>query len=911
MTGRPQKLLDAVRETNWLKQPVLSRASSCQCLERRGIMALPGVGAEQPPGGELMDDERKSEQLQHIASLGRVLSAQEKAGCQDPGGLSAALREWQSQARALEISADLSSRVAEFLDNYEHLILSARRARVRQALALLRQAYRDLRDGPAAAPPPDKTPPPKKQRQPAEQAKEPSSSRRASAPPKGVTLDSPAEKAGWMNAQYRRGLKRLGIATIRDLLYHFPRRYDDFSSLRPIHALMYGTTETIIATIEEIDQRRTASGRTLITARVRDETGSIAAVWFNQPFLLRSLKPGMRIVLSGRIEQYRGRLTLQSPEWEPYDEELIHTGRLVPVYPLTAGLRPRGMRRLLKRVIDQWADRVPDPLPAEVRGRAKLWELPRALRQIHFPDDGESLQLARRRLAFDEFLLIQIGVLKRKQQWQSEPGQPLPVDQPLLERFLQQLPFTLTAAQQHAVEEILSDLARDVPMSRLLQGDVGSGKTVVAAAAMLVAVANGRQAALMAPTEILAEQHQRTLSQLLAGSEVPGRPSAQHVSSAGEEWKEADPERARRLEELKALVGVGEEQPPDGAPRVVLLTGSLKDREKQELRRAINEGEIDIVVGTHALIQEDVVFADLGLAIIDEQHRFGVLQRQSLHQKGFNPHLLVMTATPIPRTLALTLHGDLDLSLIDEMPPGRPRIRTRWLANAERDRAYDFIRKQVEEGRQAFIICPLVEESEKIEAAAAVEEFHRLQDEVFPDLTLGLLHGRMSGAEKERIMRRFRDGKTQILVSTPVVEVGIDVPNATVMMVEGAERFGLAQLHQFRGRVGRGEHPSYCILVATSDELGSERLRAIEETDDGFALAEIDLDLRGPGEFFGTRQSGMPDLKVARLGDVRLLELARREAEVILAEDPTLGRPEHAVLVERLEAFWSQAVEVS
>jgi len=354
-----------------------------------------------------------------------------------------------------------------------------------------------------------------------------------------------------------------------------------------------------------------------------------------------------------------------------------------------------------------------------------------------------------------------------------------------------------------------------------------------------------------------------------------------------------------------------EARPAGGEPRVALLIGSMKEREKRELRASIAEGGVDIVVGTHTLIQEGVAFANLGLVIIDEQHRFGVLQRQALHQKGYNPHLLVMTATPIPRTLALTLHGDLDLSIIDEMPPGRQKIRTRWLPNAERQRAYDFIRKQVQQGRQAFIICPLVEESEKIEAAAAVEEFHRLQEEVFPDLKLDLLHGRMSGAEKERIMRRFRDGETQVLVSTPVVEVGIDVPNATVMMVEGAERFGLAQLHQFRGRVGRGEHASYCILLATSDELGSERLKAIEETDDGFALAEIDLELRGPGEFFGTRQSGMPDLKVARLGDTRLLDLARREAEAILAADPTLSRPEHAVLAERLAAFWSREVEIS
>ncbi len=881
-------------------------------------MTVPGQAVCRRAGGGPMDQERRSRQLEHMAAFGRLLAAEEKAGFDDsaaPAGLGAAFHEWQLQAVRLGLPSGLRAQLGELLENYGHLIAAARESRLRQALELLRQAYRELRDGPArpatataagralapAAPAAGARPAASPRPRPA---------RRTPPPPQGLTLDSPVERAGGVYGNYLRALQKLGLRTIRDLLYHFPRRYDDFTSLKQIHDLTYGSTETIIATVEEIEQRRTHSGRTLIAARVGDETGSIPAVWFNQPFLLRSLKPGMRVVLSGRVDEYRGRLTLQSPEWEPYDAELIHTGRLVPVYPMSGEMRPRGTRRLVKRIVDQWAGRVPDPLPPEVRQRADLWDLPRALRQIHFPDDWACLQLARRRLAFDEFLLIQLGVLQRKKEWQSVPGHPLPLDRELLDRFLARLPFALTGAQQRAMEDILADLAGEVPMSRLLQGDVGSGKTVVAAAAILMAVANGRQAALMAPTEILAEQHERTVGELLAGLEVPGRPSAAVVSTAGEEWKEEEPEKARRVRELKALLGVAAERPA-GQVRVALLTGSLKAREKRELRRAIAEGEIDVVVGTHALIQEGVAFANLGLVIIDEQHRFGVMQRQSLHQKGFNPHLLVMTATPIPRTLALTLHGDLDLSVIDEMPPGRQPIRTRWLANSERRRAHDHIRQQVHQGRQAFVICPLVEESEKIEAAAAVEEFERLQGEVFPDLKLDLLHGRMSGPEKERIMRRFRDGQTQVLVSTPVVEVGIDVPNATVMMVEGAERFGLSQLHQFRGRVGRGEHPSYCILLATSDELGSERLKAIEETEDGFALAEIDLDLRGPGEFFGTRQSGMPDLKVARLGDTRLLELTRREAAAILAEDAGLALPKHAILAERLADFWSRGMEVS
>jgi ATP-dependent DNA helicase RecG len=892
-----------------------------------------------------MDDERKLRQLNHLAALGRLLSAEEKAdfdGSAVPEGLGTYLRDWLRQGRDLGLPLDLLGSLADQLSNYSLLVREARRSRVPRALTALREEYRALRDGPAredAGPPADaparakrKTaataqPSPEKQpasttalskKQPvsarASSKKQPDarpSTRRAPAPPQGVTLDTPLERAPGVRFDHLRSLKKLGLETIRDLLYHFPRRYDDFTSMQPIHALMYGSTETIVATVDHVEQRRSAGGMNIVTVRARDDTGAIEAVWFNQPYLAKSLRVGMRIVLSGRVGQYRGRLTMESPEWEPYDDELIHTGRLVPVYPLSGKLRPRGMRRLVKRTVDTWAGRIPDPVPPEVRKRADLWDLARALRQVHFPDDPEHLALARRRLAFDEFLLIQLGVLQRKREWQAEPGQPLPTDRDLLTRFLANLPFVLTGAQQRVMEQLLADIAQPVPMSRLLQGDVGSGKTVVAAAAMLMAVANGKQAAIMAPTEILAEQHERTIRQLVAGLEVAGRPSASVVTTVGEEWKEEDPERARRVAELKKMVGAAEEKPPAGAVRVALLTGSLKARQKRELRQAIADGQVDIVVGTHALIQEDVAFAGLGMVVIDEQHRFGVLQRQALHQKGFNPHLLVMTATPIPRTLALTLHGDLDLGTIDEMPPGRQPIRTRWLANAERQRAYDFIREQVAQGRQAFVICPLVEESEKIEAAAAVEEFHRLQNEVFSDLKLDLLHGRMSGAEKERIMRSFRDGETQVLVSTPVVEVGIDVPNATVMMVEGAERFGLSQLHQFRGRVGRGEHASYCILLATSDELGSERLKAIEETEDGFALAEIDLELRGPGEFFGTRQSGMPDLKVARLGDTRLLELARREAEAILAEDSNLSRPEHRALAERVTAFWSQGMEVS
>ncbi|MFQ6000196.1 MAG: ATP-dependent DNA helicase RecG [Anaerolineae bacterium] len=677
-------------------------------------------------------------------------------------------------------------------------------------------------------------------------------------PKERVDIDSPVTELHGVSKAYAQRLRRLGVETIRDLLYPFPHRYDDFRALKTIDQLEYGEEVTIVGTIWETQNRETRRGKTITTSIISDSTSTIQAIWFNQPYLLKTLKPGRKIVLSGKVDQYLGRLTLPSPAWEPLDQELIHTGRLVPVYPLTKGIGARWMRRLMKRTVDYWSLRLPDHLPAPIREQARLLDLETAIQQIHFPDDWEMVKAARHRLAFDEFLLIQLGVLKQRRIWREEPGRPLPTDEALLDRFTKSLPFNLTKAQERVLSEILADLQESKPMSRLLQGDVGSGKTVVAAAAMLMAVANGAQGVIMAPTEILAEQHYTTLHNLYKTLKVNLR----------------------------------------------LLTGSLKAEEREEAYREIASGRAQVVVGTHALIQEGVEFHDLALAVIDEQHRFGVRQRSALRQKGHNPHVLVMTATPIPRTLALTLYGDLDISIIDELPPGRKKITTKWMAPRERERAYAFIRSQVEEGNQAFIICPLVEESEKINAKAAVEEHERLQS-IFPDLRLGLIHGRMSAPEKEAVMRDFYQGNLDILVATPVVEVGIDVPRATVLLVEGADRFGLAQLHQFRGRVGRGEAPSYCLLLAESpSSQAEERLKAIESSQDGFYLAEVDLEMRGPGEFFGTRQSGLPDLKVARLSDVKVLEEARALAKEIFQEDPDLELPQHRLLARRVADFW-------
>jgi ATP-dependent DNA helicase RecG len=682
-------------------------------------------------------------------------------------------------------------------------------------------------------------------------------------------LDSPVTALQGVGTQQAKRLARLGIHTIRDMLYFFPRRHDDYSQLKPINRIEYDEEVTIIAQVRTTSVRETRGGGALFKATLSDSTGFIEATWFNQPYLADKIKRGQQIVISGRVDEYMGRLCFNSPEWEPLEEELLHTARLVPVYPLTSGVGARWLRRLMKRTVDYWSKRLPDHLPAPVRQEGDLLNLETAIVHAHFPDSKGLLQQARHRMAFDELFVLQIGLLRQRHLWRSVPGKPLPVDDTTLHNLIHGLPFDLTHAQQQALQQIVADLRSNQPMNRLLQGDVGSGKTVVAAMAMALTVVAGAQAAMMAPTEILAEQHYDTVAQFFA--HWPGRP-----------------------------------------PAIRLLTGSVTGPEREEVYTGLVDGSVEVVVGTHALIQEGVQFARLALAVIDEQHRFGVRQRAALRQKGYNPHLLVMTATPIPRSLELTLWGHLDVSTIDEMPPGRKPVTTRLTLPTERERAYAFVRSQIEKGHQAFIICPLVEESEKVEAKAAVEEYQRLQEHIFPDMRLGLLHGRMKGQEKEATMAQFAQGELDILVATAVVEVGIDVPNATVMLIEGADRFGLSQLHQFRGRVGRGEHASYCLLVSDSiSPTAQERLQALEATNDGFALAQKDLELRGPGEFLGTRQSGFPDLKLASVTDLRLVEAAREAARRFFETDPELANPDNRLLARRVEQFWEGKGEVS
>jgi ATP-dependent DNA helicase RecG len=702
-------------------------------------------------------------------------------------------------------------------------------------------------------------------------------------------LDLPIDAVRGIKSTTAAKFLKLGIKTIRDILYFFPRRHIDYSQRKHIAELSIdgdAGEQTVIAHVWEARIIR-LGGQMGTEVTLGDETGNIRAVWFNQPYLAKRFLTNTRLVISGRCTLFKGQKVFESPEWEVLNEqELIHTGRLVPVYPLTRGLYSRQVRTLVKMVIDRWVGKVQDFFPEDIKKENGLMDLSDAIRQVHFPDDYELRSQARKRLAFDELFFIQLGALSKKRRWQEDqPGKTIAINKPLIDQLLDCLFYTLTAAQKRVLDEIVSDMEKTKPMSRLLQGEVGSGKTIIAIVALLNSVANGYSGALMAPTGILAEQHFTNFRKLL--------------SQMGEENDTID--------------GIYSYEGSLSFPvRICLLTGSLSEKGKSSLRSKIQDGEVDIIIGTHALIQEDVGFNNLGLVVIDEQHRFGVLQRSALRQKGYNPHMLVMTATPIPRTLALTLYGDLDLSIIDELPPGRQEIQTRWLAQEQRDRAYGFIRRKVGEGEQAFIICPLIEESEAIEAKAAVSEYERLSQEVFPDLKLGLLHGRMTSDAKDEVMQHFRDGEMDILISTPVVEVGVDVPNATVMLIETADRFGLSQLHQFRGRVGRGDKPSYCLLLsdAASAE-GRQRLKYMEEIRNGFDLAEKDLELRGPGEFFGTRQSGIPELRMAKLSDVQLLEQARREAINIFESDPDLKQPGNLLMKNELSRVWPNSGEWS
>ena len=656
-------------------------------------------------------------------------------------------------------------------------------------------------------------------------------------------------------------LNSVGIKTIEDLLYYIPRRYLDRSTILTVNKLKVGSTVTVIGRVEAFGMAKTR--RPQFQVILKDNTGFIRLVWFSKLRWVKNLfEEDDLVVASGQITLYRG-LQMVHPEFEIVsksdrkgsDEELIHTGRIIPLYPSTAELKKihldsRGLRRALKPLLDNLTNLLSETLPQRIVSDSNLLPLSKALKNVHFPEDLEMTDLARSRLAFDELFYLELMLALRKKRIHREKGIAFQKPGNLVRSALKMLPFELTEAQKKVLREIASDMMLEDSMHRLLQGDVGSGKTIVALVAMLMAVESGYQAALMAPTEILAEQHYITIHQMLES------------------------------------LGV----------KTVLLTSSVVGTEREIILEKIAKGTAGVILGTHALIQKKVDFFKLGLVVIDEQHRFGVMQRAKLKQKGISPDVLVMTATPIPRSLALTLYGDLDVSVIDRLPPGRKTIKTFLYNENSKSEIYEFLEKELQKGHQAYIVYPLVEESEKADLKAATQSYEFLKKDIFPHRRLALLHGRIKSKERESLMQAFRDGDYDFLVATTVVEVGVDVPNATVMVIEHAERFGLSQLHQLRGRIGRGEDQSFCLLVANPplSEEAQKRLKAMTSITDGFKISEIDLKLRGPGEFFGTRQHGLPELKIADIvADAKLLYQARNWAFKIIEEDPNLTQKEN------------------
>ena len=675
---------------------------------------------------------------------------------------------------------------------------------------------------------------------------------------------------------------RLGVATILDLLLHVPHRYRDLSRLDTIGQARVGDEVTLVGAVTAVGKKKGRSGKPIVHVSIQDATGRIGCVFFNQPWLQKEFRPGRVFAVGGRVERWSGRPAIVSPEWErvPDGQSASTAGGLVPIYPATDGLSQRALRRYAQTAAQTWSHLLGDPLSPDVRESEVLLSRPVAVATLHQPQSQRAIENAIRRLALDELLGLQLWARRRRAAREALRGTSLKAGRSAQARLVSALPFELTNAQARCLDEIGADLDRSRPMSRLLQGDVGSGKTAVAAGAIARCVGAGAQAAILAPTALLAEQHVSSLRTML-------------TPLGFKSFEPGEPERVK-----KGLV-------------YARLVGSMRPSEKSIVAQAAAAGTIDVVIGTHAVIQEHVRFASLALVIVDEQHRFGVMQRAELPTRGADespestPHLLIMTATPIPRTLALVLNADVDQSIIDELPPGRKPIKTLWLQPSERDRAFAYVRHRVEQGGQAYIVYPLIDESETIEARAAAVEHERLATEVYPDLRVGLLHGRLRAAEKESTMESFRKGDIDVLVSTTVIEVGVDVPNATVMLIDGAERFGLAQLHQLRGRVGRGTSESVCLLVgAARGAAAAERLEAMTRTNDGLVLAERDLELRGPGDYFGTVQSGHVErFRFARAARTDVIRKAGQLAEEILTADPELEAAKNGPLRDLVASF--------
>jgi len=663
-------------------------------------------------------------------------------------------------------------------------------------------------------------------------------------------------------------LERLGLRTAADVLFLFPRDYQDLTDHRPIENLEEGKLQTVCGIVEDIELRGTRTGKTILGVLVRQDGGFLRALWFNQPFMRDKFSLGQRVMLSGK-PKYEGLMwRMNHPRVEPLaEEDEDPAGRILPVYPLTEGLHQWEMRRNVRQALDDYGPLIEEAFPAEYLAQHDLCPMARALPQIHFPGDRQSLTRARRRFVYQELFVLQLALaLRRRQQDDARRAPELAASAKIDARIRRRFPFELTAGQEQAIAEIAADMARSKPMNRLLQGDVGSGKTIVALYAMLLSVAHGHQAVLMAPTEVLARQHAQTFEKLLIGSEV----------------------------------------------RRGLLTGGLPARQRAALLEKISDGELDLVLGTQAIIQQDVSFAKLGLVVIDEQHKFGVRQRARLKYAGPDPHYLVMTATPIPRSVTMTLFGDLDVSTLRDTPPRRQKVNTYLAGDDKRERWWEFFRKKLREGRQGFVVTPLVDESEQLDVASVQERFEALANGELEAFRVGLIHGRMPPQEKDTVMDAFRRGEHQVLVCTSVVEVGVDVPNATLMTIESGERFGLAQLHQLRGRISRGRYPGFCCVFAEAQtEAARKRLEAFAKSTDGFKLAERDFALRGPGDLFGTQQHGLPPFRIADLlRDQDLLVEARQDAMHLIAADPGLAEPEHARLRRQTLVRYGKALDL-
>ncbi|MGH2679465.1 MAG: ATP-dependent DNA helicase RecG [Actinomycetota bacterium] len=734
--------------------------------------------------------------------------------------------------------------------------------------------------------------------------------------PSALALDAPVLQVDRKLAGRRVGLRDkgeeahvvlagIGIRTVADLLRHYPRRYIDRSAVERIADLRVGEPATVIAHVRRTVKRLTRRRQSMVTVTITDGTGTLDLTFFNQPWAAGIYKEGTELAVSGTVTRYKGRLQLANQEAEILggdDRSLVHTGRITPVHRASEGITTRTIRELVFAALDR-LPRIADPVPPEVLEAEGLQDLDTALRRVHFPEDADQLARAIERLKFDELFTLELGVAFRKHRLESErTGVAHVAEGPLTERLLATLPFEPTKAQARAIEEVGAAMSASRPMNVLLQGDVGSGKTLVAVSACLAAIQSGHQAAIMAPTEVLAGQHARSAAALLSG-----------VGAVG--LLDRAPEKAAAPDGQGSLLEAFDQpaaRPEGGDLTYALLTSAVTGKDRARIVAAIAAGSVDLVVGTHALVQEAVSFRDLTLAVVDEQHRFGLHQRMALKGKGDGDvDVLIMTATPIPRTLALTYYGDLDVVVLDEMPKGRRPIGTAAArSEAERADAYDLVRREVRSGRQAFVVCAAIDEGNRMQVRAAEAEAQRLATEVFPDLKVELLHGRMRPKDKERVMEDFRSGRAHVLISTTVIEVGVDVPNATVMLVENAERFGLAQLHQLRGRIGRGAHVSFCVLFDESDVTNADaraRIEAMTRTTDGFELADLDLRLRGEGTLFDTRQSGMPDLKLARLAeDLDLVKRARARAFVLVERDPALE--DHPALLEELRVRFEDSI---